>query len=372
MPTLYTVPAFDAEFDQQFRFDAVGSSPNFNSVNLVIYNNKIGVKVYDHTFTQLDTTVTVPAGTLTNGVQYRAQVRTIYHGSGEPTQVSPWSNIIFFYCYTTPVLTFENFPTNGIVGSSSYNFVVSYSQKENELLQTYTLNLYNSSKDLIMSSGLLYPVSSTIPTMGSYTFQNMSNNSVYYVEYTITTVEGTVVTTGLKLFTVNYIQPDEFTLLDLSNNCREGYVLIRSNIKFLTAETYPSPPIYINGTAIDLRNGKYADWSKNISFSGNFVAKLWFRNPTVATNPNGSMDELFGMVGDEGKFHVRFLNGYADNSSTKLQAYCELKASLGEDDALDPSYVVYSNFIDILPQKEWYCLWITQENNVYKLHLEPV
>lgn len=367
-PTLYNIPAFDTVDGAVFRFDAVGSDPSFNSINLEIYSINPSQLVYTQTYNQLDNMLEVPANILKNGKQYRARVRTQHIVGGEPTLTSPWSDYVNFYCYTTPELSID-MPTNGIVDSPSYEFQVQYSQSEREQLSTYMLNLYNSSKDLIASSGLITPTQSYPPVMGSYTFENLQNNSVYYVEYLVNTIAGTQVSTGLTMFTVNYIEPDEFSLLNLSNNCREGYVVIRSNIKVLQGVTTGSTSYADRGTSINLRNGA-VDWNQNISFTGNVVAKLWFRYANATSLPPSDNKPLLSLSGDsgEGMIQVDWCEGYESGLSHYVgKAYCQLKVNPD-----NPSYVVYSNFISVPSSTQWCCLWVVKENNMYKLHLEIV
>ena len=152
-PLLYPIPAFDANFDNDITFTVIGGdqvvgnrlSIKVNSTQVEVYNGTVESYVFKHT---------IPANTLTNGVYYTAQIKTYgdIEDISDPTKGSSWSQSVPFYCYSTPVVTWFNRPVGSIIDTSTFTFVFSYSQAENEELYSYIINLYDQSQTLISTS----------------------------------------------------------------------------------------------------------------------------------------------------------------------------------------------------------------------------
>ena len=355
-PTLLTMVAFDATQEQIFSFAVTGTSAQIVANQLTIRDNNTNDIVYQEKQETFKYEHIVNANKLTNGTYYNAVV-SVFDANGNE---SPTSIPIQFWCYTEPVIQFTNIPTNGIITNASFNFQFTYTQTENEPLNSYVMNLYNSSQVQISTSGAQYTDNGTPPYNSSYTFTGFENNTVYYIQLTGTTTEGTIVNTILQQFTVQYIRPDLFTLVQLSNNCDEGYITIASNIILIEGTSSPDPPTYINNQEIDLtESDSYVEWNQGFSVTGDMLSRLWFRNPnpytTIAqfSNTNGQIIRL------------NYMLGYENSSSTELQSYVELYVQ--SIDGMD--YYIFSNYVPTLSATEQYVVYLTRVNNIYSLQL---
>lgn len=358
-PTLISTAAFDATQQHTFTFNVVGGSQvvanqlviRNNVTNDIVYTEKQETYRYEHI---------LEANELTNGIYYNAVLST-FDADGNESQVSiP----IQFYCYTAPVIQFTNIPVSGIIPNASFTFEFTYTQAENEKLNSYAVNLYNSFQSLMSTSGAQYVSDGTPPYTGSYLFAGFEDNTVYYVELVGTTVNNTQITTGLVQITVTYTQPDLFTLIELDNNCSEGYITLKSNIVPIGGESNPSPPVYVDGeNAVDLTDpDSWVEWNNGYSVSGNFLARAWFRNPT-------NYSTIFQFSSTSGEtITVNFMLGYEDNASENLQAYVE--AIVSAVDGVE--YYIFSNYIDILAETEYYNVWLSRNNNIYQIQLAAV
>lgn len=355
-PTLLAMAAFDATQEQIFSFAVTGTSAQIVANQLTIRNNDTNDIVYQEKQESFKYEHIVNPNELTNGTYYNAII-SVFDADGNE---SPTSIPIQFWCYTEPVIQFTNIPVSGIVTNASFNFQFSYTQAENEPLNSYVMNLYNSSQVQISTSGIQYADNGTPPYNGNYTFTGFENNTVYYVQLTGTTTEGTIISTILQQFTVQYTKPDLFTLVQLANNCDEGYVSITSNIILIEGSSSPDPPTYINDQEIDLtEDGSYVEWGQGFSITGDMLSRLWFRNPnpytTIAqfSNTNGQIIKL------------NYMLGYENSSSTELQSYVELyvQSISGMD------YYIFSNYVPTLSAAEQYVVYLTRVNNIYSLQL---
>lgn len=358
-PVLLPVSAFDATKQQTFIFTVPGVSSQIvanqlivrkQSDNSIVYQEKLETFKYEHAMN---------ADELENGTYYNATVSIF---DAENNQ-SPESIPIQFYCYTTPTLSFTNLPLNNIVQNSSYNFEFEYNQTEQESLNTYIVNLYNVAGSIISSSGTQYVQNGTPPYSNSYLIVGLENATVYGIEVIGTTINGTIVSTGKAEFTVQYIHPDIFTLVELTNNCDEGYVSVRSNIVAIEGESNPDPPIYIDNKEVDLTDpDSWVEWNKGYKINGDFLARLWFRNPNLNSvlltfsNTSGQTIQVF------------YREGYENVNSKNTQSYIEVFVNSIEEN----SYYIFSNFIDTLEDTQYYNFWLTRESNIYKIQLAAV
>lgn len=358
-PTLVAVPSFDATKEQVFTFTVQGTSRQIVANTLIIREQKTNTVVYEEKQETFAYSHTLAANELENNKYYNATV-TVFDADNNS---SPESIPIQFWCYTTPTISFTNIPENNVIPSPSYNFSFTYNQVEGEELNGYILNLYNAEQVQISSSGEMYTEEGTPPYTGFYTFSGFSDSTTYYIEVVGTTAGNTTVTTGLVEFTVRYVQPETFTLIELINSCDGGYITMRSNIHVINGEAHPDPPTFTDGnTAIDLTgDGSYVIWDEGFDITGDMLTRVWFRNP----NPNTEILRFSNTAGQI--VSMRYMEGY-ENVNTDLQAYMEVRVT----SALGLPYYIFSNFIEILPDTSWYMFWLTRENNVYRIRLGAV
>ena len=267
-PILNSIPAFDATQSHVFSFISIGGDQVLGS-QLTIYDNETGTQVYQGNYTSFKFEYPLAAGTLTNGKYYNATISTINNAS----EFSEPSNPVAFYCYTAPVLTITNIPASGTIEQSNYTFQGSYVQAEGELLNGYQYTLYNSNKEQISQSAILYD------GLYQHTFSGMANDTSYYVELSGSTINNTPVSSGLLLFTIRYIQPASFAICDLVNNCENGFIQISSNIVSIDGKSEPDPPKYIDNKEVDLTDdGNWVQWDEGFNMQNDFTMRIWGRS----------------------------------------------------------------------------------------------
>ena len=294
-PILYSVPAFDATNQYTFSFNVIGGDQVVKNQLTIVdqSNNQI---VYQEQQITFAFNHTINANTLTNGKYYSASLIT-YNSSNESS--SP-SVSIQFYCYTNPSFNFNNMPPTNVITNSNYVFEVSYNQNEGELLNSYSFNLYDAQRNLLSTSGMMYTSGvSALPLIISYQFSGLQDNTFYFVQATGQTLQGTQISTGFIGFSVSYVEPSVFSVINLTNNCQGGYIIIRSNLSDIPGSSNPYPPLYVDGnTAVDVTgNGSYIIWDEGFNIYSDFTASLWGREFTENSNiitlsSNGSGGEL--------------------------------------------------------------------------------
>lgn len=350
-PILLTPPAFDATKSYTFSFNVVSGDQvvanmliiRDNSDNSVVYSEKQTSFRYEHI---------LPPNTLENGKYYNAQVVT-YNSSG---QSSSNSNIIQFYCYTTPELSIINLTSGSVVTGSSFNLEIEYDQKEKEILNTYNVILYDQSLTPIFNSGLLYANSSEVPLTLKYTITELENGNFYYVSVTGTTINDTIISTPNYNFTVNYYAPSVLTLLQLTNNCDGGFITVRSNISSIPGTVIPPPPIYIEDSEIDLTDAMVI-WNKDFVINGDFTCLIKGRK----LNNYSNIITFKGQ--DESIVAVDYMLGYDDSSNFK--SYARLRVY--NDKRI---YEIFSPYQDVPKTEETpVYIWFRRIGNLYEIYL---
>lgn len=354
-PTLISTVAFDATQQHTFTFNVVGGSQVVAN-QLVIRNNVSNEIVYIEKQETFKYEHVVNANKLTNGVYYNAVLST-FDAEGNESQAS---TPIQFYCYSAPSLQFTNIPAGGLIANSSFTFEFSYNQNEGEKLNSYVVNLYNSFQSLLSTSGTIYVSDGTPPYSGSYLFAGFEDSTIYYVEVIGSTINGTQMSTGTTQITVDYIAPDLFSLVGLTNNCKEGYISIASNIVVIEGTSHPSLPVYINNQEVDLRrSGSWVSFNDGYSVSSNFLGRIWFREPTVYST-------ILQFSNTSGQtITVRFMYGYENDSDATMKAYVEVFVS----SVSDIEYYIYSNYVDIQLSADYYNVWLTRVGDIYQVQL---
>lgn len=301
-PIINPISAFDSTRVHTISFVVIGGAQVIGN-RLVISDNQTGREIYNKIQSTMKLEHSIPANTLTNGGYYNAVVYTIDSANNE----SEASTAIPFYCYSQPSLTIDNIPATETIENGTYKFTGNYLQQENELLNSYQYTLYDSNRDILSQSPLIYY--NTDPTL-SYTFVGMSNDTSYYVELSGETINGTKITSGLRYFTVRYIQPASFAICDLVNNCENGYIQISSNIVAIDGKSNPDPPIYIDDKEVDLRDpDSWVEWNSGFRIQDDFTMRVWgrdfndYQNIITLTNDINTTStpnriELKWMVGD--------------------------------------------------------------------------
>lgn len=267
-PIINPIAAFDATQNHVVTFLAIGGAQVVGN-RIVISDNQTGETIYDNRVITMQLAHTIPANTLTNGGYYNVVIYTI----DSANNFSQASVPVPFYCYSQPTLTINNIPASSTIENGTYTFQGSYAQQENEILNSYQFILYDSNKTVLSQSDVIYYSSNDSL---SYTFVGMSNDTSYYIELKGQTVNSTEITTGLLYFTVRYSQPASFAIVDLVNDCENGFIQISSNIVAIDGKSNPEPPIYIDNKEVDLREpDSWVRWDEGFNIKDDFTMRIW-------------------------------------------------------------------------------------------------
>ena len=353
---LYPVPAFDATKSQKFKFAVQGSNSQIKASKLTIRKQEDNSIIYDQQLLSLKYEYILPKDILTNGEYYNAII-TVYQDVNVSAGIS---SPIEFKCISAPDIKFTNLPVGNLIDNPSFNFKFKYTQENNEPLNIYKLNLYDSKKFLISSSGELYAQSNSSPYMGEYLFSGFENNKRYYIELSIETLNGFKLNTELILLDIQYLYPQLSSIITLKNKCNEGYIEVASNIQLIDGEANPEPPKYIDNKEIDLTDyDSYVKWEKVYNIGDDFVARVWFR----AANDYSTLLQFSNTLGQS--IRVDYMQGYESKDSEYIGAYARLIVS----SLNGMEYYIYSNYTKTLLDGEKCCLQIKRVDSIYEIQL---
>lgn len=314
----------------------------FNANGTLIYKKK-----YDNMRHQFYLAV----GAISNGATYTIQVRSYGKPNTGTTQdVSPWSDPVQCRTLTTPTFEFENLHEEQQINNSNYTLAINYSQIQGELLDNYSIYMYDKGMQLIYNSGRLSPASGM-----THTIQSLIDNEGYYVKAIGETVNGMIIETDTIRFSIEYVNPAQYILIELTNHPEDGAVGINSNIIIIDGTSNPSPPIYINNEEVDLRDPTHwVMWERGFNFKNDFLIKIDFRNPRSGA--------VFFEMSDEhgGKLYVEKMDGNYGKSYT--ESYLTLYADNGVTRYVTKSNLLsytYSNRARAVIRKEQYLYEIT-------------
>ena len=254
---LYTVYFDISGISSQIVYNEIEIRENPNTG--IIYQNRVQEFRYQHD---------IPLNTLVDGKQYSITMR-IYDVNQVLLGTSP---VELFYCFSIPVITIPTI-TNGEVNNQTVSFEGTYTQSQGELLQSYIYSLYDSNQILLSQSNEMYD------DLLIYEFSELENNTSYYIELKILTINEMEITTGLIEFIPHYIAPKFNSFIQLENNPQNASVKLTCNvIRILgTNDTVIS---YENNEIVDLTNN-HVYFQDGFSTSGNFVVKLWVKNINI-------------------------------------------------------------------------------------------
>lgn len=357
-PILNPVNAWDVSNGQTFTFNVVGGDQVLGNI-LYIVDNATNTVVYTLSTVSFKYEAVVPsnASGLENGNYYSAYIVT----KNSLNQTSVASNTIQFYCYTTPTWYFSNISPSTTINNSSVMPILYYNQIQGEALSDYTINLYDSGRHLLSTSGIKYTGSSASTQTVSFTFYGLEDNTAYFVEGVGHTVGGTLLKTELIGFTVSYVAPESFDVLLVQNNCDDGYITYYSLAYIIEGDSNPSPPPYFvsqGKVGVDLTgDGSWVKWdssNSNFIIPQDFTLKAWVLYPNIDTDL------------------ITLSNGI-DNIIIQLNYYpfdrTKLIASVSVN---NNQYFAYSNLINKPSNTAELCIQMRKVNNLYEVVLGVV
>ena len=343
-PILYSLNAFDKNFEQEFRFSWSGNQAFKN--RLRIYTNIDNVLVYDSTQTTMQLIHTLPSSTLTNGTEYNCEISVFDKDDIE----SEFSTKIIFQCLTNPSYSFTNLIESQIVRNATFSPTLSYSQQEGELLDSYNISLYDSGQKLIYKSDTMYDTDNI-----SDTISGLNDNSQYYLRSEGVTVNGMTVDTGYISFSVEYIKPSIFSKLPLENV--NGGIKISCNFILVEGKCSVDPPIYIDNEKIDLRsNDAKVIFDEGFNIENNFTIQY------VGYDFN-NYEEIFSCDNGNSRLTLNYYQTLA-KGDTEEKVYINLKVK-----GFITTYTIISNKIDVPLSTNLLHIWVRRINNLYEVKL---
>lgn len=200
-PVLDSIDTFDARGTKTVTF-TVPEGNQATQNNLTIRRVDSNEKVYDVIQETFDAKHVVPANTLRNGVNYKAEVRV-----GDINGIwSDYSPTVFFWSYSAPVIRINNidYDNQNRVYEQNPLFVATYSQAENNPLQSYRYRLYDGNKDLIKVYNEKFTSNKNDLRQEVAGLENDKN---YHIEVTTTSANGGVGSSGKIPITPYYDRP---------------------------------------------------------------------------------------------------------------------------------------------------------------------
>lgn len=350
-PILNSVVAWDVADGQTFTFSVIGGDAVTGNTLYIINNNssQVAYSIETESF-KYESVVPANVPSLHNGIYYSAYVVT----KGTNNSVSEPSNTIQFYCYSTPQWGITNITEGSTVTNSSIVPTGQYSQAEGERLNDYTFTLYNSSKIALATSGPQYPASADSTLTFEYSFGGLENNTDYFIRLTGHTVQDTVLDTDYISFVTSYITPEAYSVLELYNNCDEGYIVYNSKAIGIAGESYPSPPTYTENGVDLTAPGSYVVWNSGFEITDNFTLKAWLKNPTL------NSDLISLQQGKNGDIVIGYVQDPENINNTLITV------------TVNGTYFIYSDSIPTPASTDLICVQVRRINNIYHVLYEVV
>jgi hypothetical protein len=256
---------------------------------LKIYNNSTNVLLYDSTKITLNPYLydkdtlshIVPANSVLNGLELKW---TLQVWSNTETVIS---KEVYFVSYGIPTFTLD---MPEAISVKTYNFVATYNHPQNVSIKKFQFKLYDSNNNILGTSGDIYSANT------KYNFKDISfiNGNTYKVESIAEDINGVIVSSGIKTFTVTYPQPS----LNIFPSTEIDYKTSGVKVKWGVAKQING---IINGTVSYGDFTKYSK-TKGVTISSNsnvsyytdipktFTAKFFIK---FSANFSGIFCELF-------------------------------------------------------------------------------
>lgn len=305
-PTLLNAKPFDATLPYSFQFTYMGNQ--INQVTLTVQGTDSPIVITAAPTLDKDgfMSIQLPANSLTNAgastSPYTAKITVVEEITGLE---SLESNEVGFYCFKTPVFTFNGLSTTqtNIVDTTFRDVQLSYSQENGEPLNFFRVYLYDGSKtNIVYQTETVYDTSDL-----SVTLKDLEDNKQYYVYATGETVHGIWVETAFAELAVEYSQSSIFSTLELENVFDEGYIKIGSNVvivegvvsggNFVGSDDDQQYDVTDDGSSIIFNEG----FSIDDDFTVSLICSAPNENSTLLTLSNGKesveLKYLAGMFG---------------------------------------------------------------------------
>lgn len=253
-PIVNAIAPFDPSTKHDISFIYIGEQ--HNRIRCVITDNSNSQIVFDETVVKGGSIYTIPGDILTPSKQYLIQIQVLYVDDNEAIEKqSDLSDIVLFYCFTTPIFSFNEIVNNLEYNSSDINLSLNYYQSENEPIKSFQFLQYDINDTLINSSNTFYSTDKM-----QYAFYKMNNDSYYSFRAIGETSHGIKLDTGLIRIHVNYKTiPPNNVFLQLENNYCNGYITVTVNIKDISYRVN-NEDYSFNGGKLKLEEGNYVTY----------------------------------------------------------------------------------------------------------------
>ena len=321
---IHPITPFDAANGATISFTWNGNQ--IYKVRCIVKENESGTTVYDKTTSTMKTSYTIEADSgLENGTYYIMYI-TVFDVDDNESDLQSIGTP--FYCFTTPTFSLS-ISDGGVIIASSYSVTLTYSQEEDEILNSNEIILYSYQQIQLQTSGTLYDTENM-----TYLLSGMENAMQYYVRATGSTIHGIVLDTGYISFNVAYTQAQIFKTIETNNMPEIGGIELRSNI--ISTEGDPESEVeYIDGHA-DLRENS-VNFDVGYEVSGDNSHVFSFYSPNINDAVATIKDESGGMI-----INCYYREGIFDDTNGVKKALIELNA-----ESNGVHYVIYSNYLDI-------------------------
>lgn len=339
----------------------VGGTIKFSWNGNQVFQNQCIIKsmetnetVYDHTIESFkyEHPIDLTKSGMENGREYIAYL-IVYDKDHVPSDLQSIGTP--FYCFTTPTFRFTNITNGQIIKSSTFQVNCEYAQTEKELLDSWSIVLYDHSKSELSSTGVVYETEEL-----SYLTPMLNNKTTYFIRAVGKTVHGILVDTGYVELSVTYDISSLFSLIELTNLPDIGAVQLRSNIIASEGHTGKTP-VYIDGEYLDLRDN-YVKYTEGFIL-GEEASDSWslvFKAYQIALNK--PINLLFG-DGINGILYHRIYK----NSAGEMLSYFEL--NIIQDSLVQ---VLMSNMIPRIPDNRMAAICITCQNQMFEIQLKDL
>lgn len=263
-PIINKITPFDAGYDYTVSMTYSGNMSYKNRI--IIYDAETLDVVFDETTTTYALKHIIPASTLTNGMKYAIQAQC-FDSSGA---ASALSDKYYFWVLSTPSYSFSGINNGDTIEAATFTAIVNYSQSDGELLSTYQFYIYDSKKELLLQSSVLYDTENI-----SYTYKGLSNSTAYFIRSIGVTERGINVDTGYIEIFIKYQNPETYT--QIYAECDEETGIVRYYTNFKIIEPSEDKDYSYNDGFINLKNDTLT-YDQQFEITDDFTLKAILKN----------------------------------------------------------------------------------------------
>lgn len=306
LPT-FLVPSVgqSIDFTQSQNFSAQVNGLVITHYQIRIYNNSTNALLYDigklalspNLYDKQILSHTVPANSVTNGLELKWTLQ-VWENTSTVT-----SREIYFKGYGNPTFSVTIPET---INSKTYEFVGVYSHPQNVNIKRFQFKIYDSSNNVLENSGDIYSANT------KYKPKNISfiNGNTYKVEGICEDINGVIVSSGIKTFSVDYPRPSLSIVPDATVNHKTSGVIVKWSKAIQKNGTVVGTYSYVNNFISQGNKGLLIDASSNLSYMvdipKDFTVQVIYRPEMGFTS--GIMVELdssYKVGYEQGRFYFK-------------------------------------------------------------------